>query len=255
MDEATAALLHDVNRRFYHERAEDFDTTRGSPWRGWRRLLEPLPSDLEPDNEGRFRVLDVGCGNGRLALFLEAERGRDAFSYVGLDSSLPLLALARRRLPGRCRLLAADAVGESGLAPIRPASLSLVAAFGLLHHVAGFTRRRALIQAMARLLRPGGMLWLSFWQFAREERFARRRVPWEEYNLSTTRPIDATRLETGDALLRWGEEELGAVRYCHFSDREEALHLARDVDLELVDLFEDDGREGNLNLYLALRRP
>jgi hypothetical protein len=107
---------------------------------------------------------------------------------------------------------------------------------------------------MAQALAPGGLLWLSLWQFGREQRFARRCVHWEEYNRSTEHPIDTWHLEPGDVLLRWGDERHGAVRYCHFTDRVEAESLVRDLDLDLTDRYEDDGREGNLNLYLALRR-
>lgn len=252
MDDETAAALEGINRRFYEDWAERFSDTRSAPWRGWQRLLDRLPDDLA-GREG-LRVLDVGCGNGRLALFLAGTRGETAFSYLGVDASLSLLGLARRRLPPSFYLVQADVTASTALDLVRPASVSLVAAFGLIHHVPGFDRRRALVAAMAAALRPGGMLWLSFWQFARDPRLEQRTVTWEEHNRRAARVIDPARLEEGDLLLRWGEADAGAVRYCHFTDRAEAHRLVRGLDLELADSLDDDGPGGNLNLYLALRR-
>lgn len=254
MDEATAAALDEINGHFYERWASQFDATRRRPWHGWRRLLRGLPHDGSPGHGRPLRVLDVGCGNGRLGLFLADERRAAAFAYLGIDASLPLLALARRRLPATWRLAKADVTATSRLDFVRPASFSLVAAFGLLHHVAGFARRRTLLSTMAETLRPGGLLWLSFWQFDRDPRLRRRSIPWEEYNRSATHPIDPSCLEAGDLLQRWGEAGAGAVRYCHSTDPGEAESLLRGLDLEPEDRFEDDGPAGNLNHYLALRR-
>jgi len=256
MEDATAAALEEINRRFYERWAEHFSDTRRSPWRGWHRLLRGLSSSvLEGTVNGRIpRVLDVGCGNGRLALFLAAELGESAFVYTGVDASLPLLALARHRLPPRCLLVHTDVTVATGLDLVRPAFFPLVAAFGLLHHVAGFARRRALLSAMAAALQPGGMLWLSFWQFGRDERLRRRRLSWEEHNRTAAHPIDPAGLEEGDFLLRWGDEDSGAVRYCHDTGPGEAESLLHGIDLDLEERFLDDGPSGNLNLYLVLRR-
>jgi hypothetical protein len=91
-------------------------------------------------------------------------------------------------------------------------------AFGLLHHVPSFARRRELLSALAERLGPGGRLAVSVWRFGAFERFHHKQVPFEP-------PIQAADLEPGDVLLSFGKEP-GAVRYCHFLDEEEIDRLS-----------------------------
>ena len=44
-------------------------------------------------------------------------------------------------------------------------------------------------------------------------------------------------------------------RYCHATDATELDALTADLDLELLDAFEEDGKSHDLNLYRVLRRP
>ncbi|MDQ4129988.1 MAG: class I SAM-dependent methyltransferase [Actinomycetota bacterium] len=108
----------------------------------------------------RGRVLEVGCGTGRLLLPLSAA----GHQVVGVDASPPMLALARRKLDragiGRDQegsLLEADmrcfdAGGDFDLA------VMAVATFGYL-----LTRedQAAALTTIARHLRPGGLLALD----------------------------------------------------------------------------------------------
>ena len=192
MNEATAIALNALNRDFYRESAADFARTRSAPWPGWREL----PPLLE-DRPGAS-ILDAGCGNGRFASFLRDALGTP-FLYCGIDSSAPLLALARRalaRVPG-ARLLQADLVLEPPERALPDERFDLVAAFGLLHHVPGESRRRELIRALAARVAKGGFLALTFWDFAGEPRFARKALAQVPAELSG-------QLEPGDVLLRWG---------------------------------------------------
>src|SRR4051812_30515699 len=105
MDTETINRLNAINRAFYTTVADDFDQTRGAAWPGRQRLLPYLPLPLS--------VLDVGCGNGRFALFLhdnlaagQPRHNADAplLSYHGLDSNPALLAHAHNALAGKTSL-------------------------------------------------------------------------------------------------------------------------------------------------------
>ena len=87
MDGTTVQRLLALNRQFYAQFAEPFAQSRGFEQPGIRRALDFLPSS--------GRLLDVGCGNGRLAHVLE--RADRALEYIGIDSSARLLAIARRQ--------------------------------------------------------------------------------------------------------------------------------------------------------------
>ncbi len=252
MDRETADALAALNRSFYRERAEEFAATREAPWPGWERVLECAAAASVPKP---LQVLDVGCGNARFARFLDARlaiRG-ETFGYVGVDASPALLARARaRRLAaGSARLLRADWDATSPERALPAGRFSLIALFGVLHHVPGRARRRALVSAAAGRLAVGGLLALSVWQLEAHARLRRRLVPWSDYERRAARPLDPAQLEPGDHLVRWGDPRSGSLRYCHFADEAETATWTAGLDLEPVAGFRADGREGDLNRYLV----
>jgi SAM-dependent methyltransferase len=265
----TIARLDRINREFYAAHAEDFLATRASPWPGWERLLvhlrqhqppaassapkSPAPDGVTataPAGAAPLRILDVGCGNGRLGSFL-AHRLDRPHHYVGLDRSLALL----RRAHGAPARILADLVLSGGGVPCRAGRWDAVLVLAFLHHVPSFTLRRTLLSSLARLLRVGGLLVLSCWQFATEERFAHRALPLGEYNQSAAARIDPQDLEPGDYLLRWGDgRDAAAVRYCHHTSPEELGRLLGGVLATPIDDWYADGKSSRLNWYVVLRR-
>lgn len=242
MNETAAIALAALNRDFYRESAADFARTRSAPWTGWRELLPLLRG------RPRVSILDAGCGNGRFARFLGDALGAP-FLYCGIDSSAPLLALAGRaleRVPG-VRLLQADLVLEPLERALPDERFDLVAAFGLLHHVPGESRRRGLVRALAARVAEGGLLALTFWDFAGEPRFerkAQREIPAEL----------SDQLEPGDVLLRWGPEGSARLRYCHHTDAAEEARLLAELPLAPRLAFSSDGATGRLNRYRVFER-
>ena len=120
--------------------AATYDATRGGMERG-RRLAAVIAGVLP----SRGPLLEVGVGTGTVSAGL-AELGRD---MVGVDLSLPMLAVARERLPGR--IAAADALRL----PVRTGSVTGACLVHVLHLVADIPRTLA---EVARVLRPRGTL-------------------------------------------------------------------------------------------------
>jgi SAM-dependent methyltransferase len=256
VDAKTARALNAINLGFYRGAAAEFAATRRDPWPGWRRLLERVRAEgLARD----LSVLDAGCGHGRFAAFLAGELGSGpaaagpAFRYVGVDASAELLALARARAIPGTHWRAGDLVLADPERALPEGPFSLAVLFGVLHHVPGRERRRRLLEALARRLRPGGLLALTAWRFEAFLRFSSRIVPWRDFAARSGDAIDPAQLEPGDHLLAWGTGG-ERVRYCHFCDDAELADLTRDLACEAADAYAADGREGELNRYLVLRR-
>src|SRR5215470_13322717 len=93
MSPETIARLSDINRRFYEARGAEFSRARRSPWPGWQRVFDRLFDRAETTE---LAILDAGCGNGRLAIALEARLGaQDLLArYVGIDESPVMIAEA-----------------------------------------------------------------------------------------------------------------------------------------------------------------
>ena len=257
MNSDTRKTLRELNHAFYSARAEAFDASRDHPWPGWERAI---PKAENPQPGRPLRVLDVGCGNGRLAAFLAARHspGSSAVDYTGVDQSPALLASARIRLDGQegaaPRWIQDDVLGDPPGSSLPPGPFDLVAAFGLFHHVPGRPQRNELVKALARRVDPGGRLVLTIWQFATAERFQNHIVPWPEYNEAAEHPVAQEELDSGDYLLSFGTRS-GPFRYCHHCDASEFDELVASSGLRLVDDFEADGRSGNLNRYAVLEQP
>ena len=250
MKPETVAGLNQLNRHFYRVTGAEFSATRKMPWPGWDRVLDRFLA-TRTRIHGPDSILDVGCGNGRFAGLLEARLGND-YRYLGVDSSLTLAAIARAGARRSHRLAAADVVIGAPALRRRSGGFDLVVAFGLFHHVPSWERRRSLLVDLAGHLAAGGILAVSFWQFATEERFAGRFADWEAGAAFAEVSIDRTDLERGDHLLQWGDGE--AVRYCHNVDLIEAAELTAASGLERVETFRSDGGNGRLNLYHLLRQ-
>lgn len=242
MDEITLRRLIQLNREFYRTVGDEFDRTRGAAWPGWATLWSHLPL---PEAPGAFAVLDVGCGNGRLGVFL-AERFPAGLQlcYHGMDIDAALLERAAQALAGRKVMLTLEQ-RDVIASPPETGAYDLVALFGVLHHVPGRATRLSLLRTLAERVAPGGLLAFACWRFYEYARFRERIVPW---------PDDlAGRVEAGDYLLDW-RQGASALRYCHYVDDAEHAALIAATGLEVAAIYRADGRSGDANLYALLRR-
>lgn len=236
MDARTIERLNAYNHSFYHLTAADFDATRQRAWEGWVRLLPMLA--------GVRSVLDVGCGNGRLAHFL-AEHLPKPIVYHGVDLSADLLARARKSLATVDGLSVTLEARDLVQNPPDSGTYDLVALMAVLHHIPARAQREALVRALAARVSVGGLLVFSSWRFMDVPRLAARVVPF---------PDDlAPHVEPGDYLLDW-RRGTNALRYCHSIDADEQAALMQASSLEVVAVFDADGENGRLNGYSVLRR-
>lgn len=126
-------------------------------------LLTPLeiPSTLGPLGAKRgSRVVEAGCGTGRLTLPLL----RSGVTVVAMDHSLESLRRLRSKLgklgdgaPERLQLVQADATRL----PVRDDWATHALAAQMIEHVPSVAMRKAVIGELARALEPGGRLAIS----------------------------------------------------------------------------------------------
>jgi tRNA (uracil-5-)-methyltransferase TRM9 len=241
MNDETRRQLNAINREFYHITADAFDQTRSQPWEGWYKLLEYLP----PVHNG-FRVLDVGCGNGRFGVFLAEQYPQHTIHYHGIDSSADLMVRAQTVLdayhPRLVTTLEQRDVIEDGL-PQLSEPYDLVVLFGVLHHIPGFDQRRAFINTLAQQIKSEGLLAVTIWRFFEFERFRSRIVPWP--------PELADQVEPHDYLLDWRRGQT-ALRYCHYVDDSELTKIISMNSRYTVIQYNADGVEG-FNRYILFK--
>ncbi len=237
MDEFVRQKLIALNRDFYERFGASFSGTRFGAQPGWHPIIHYFPR--------RCTVLDLGCGNARLALFLDALL--EDVHYVGLEGSETLVAIAREKTAQlshvRAECLLADL--SAAVWPSLPVLFDVVTAFAVLHHIPGFDARVAFVRTARRYLKPDGVLILSNWRFTHNERMRRKLLPWPAAGL---READ---IEPGDYLLDW-KKDGGGMRYVHELDASEVEAIASATGLRILEQFVADGREGDLSLYTVL---
>jgi tRNA (cmo5U34)-methyltransferase len=113
---------------------------------GETALVETLPA-------APASLLDLGCGDGRLAGLVLAARPSVA-SVLAIDRSEPMLAAARARFAGDARVT----VSPHDLAePIRALGAFDVIVSGFAIHHLEHARKQSLFGEVAAMLRPGGV--------------------------------------------------------------------------------------------------
>ena len=169
MQSDVAAKLVALNREFYQSFGKEFSATRGQVQPGVRRVLDKINSNRS--------ILDLGCGNGSVAREL-ARRGHRG-PYVGVDFSVAMLEVARKRLPGNFRFYQLDLV-SANLKPdqapnyLVPNSYELVFCFSVLHHIPNEALRLGILKQIHNLLVDHGTFIHSEWQFLNNEKLKDR---------------------------------------------------------------------------------
>ncbi len=241
MDEKTARCLSDLTTDFYRHVSTSFSATRQTSWPGWLRLVGEagLVAGEEVD------VLDLACGNARFERFL-AGQGLvvSAWAVDGCDELADLASvpdgchLSYQRMDITRTLLD----GRDLSAAIDAPPCDLAVSFGFLHHVPGQDLRALVLDALVDHVRPGGVVAVSLWQFARDDRL-----------LAKTMPVEGG--DEGDYLLGW-QDRTDVRRYCHSFSEGEVDELAASCRGRASEVarFSADGRTADLNRYLLLRR-
>jgi ubiquinone/menaquinone biosynthesis C-methylase UbiE/protein-S-isoprenylcysteine O-methyltransferase Ste14 len=102
------------------------------------------------------RLLDVGCGTGKLAIQAATLADGHSVGALGIDATPGMIALARENAR-LARSRAEFRVGVGEALPVADASFDAVTSSYFLHHLPSDVKRKAILE-MWRALRPGGRL-------------------------------------------------------------------------------------------------
>ena len=146
MKQEYAKYLLDKTREDYNAIAEQFSSTRRFVWRGLESLYNyALPGE---------KVLDLGCGNGRLLqIFKEID-----IDYTGVDSSEKLVEIARKTYPNTHFQVV------NALRLHFPNNhFDKVYCIAVLHHTPSTELRLELLEGVKKVLKPEGLFILTAW--------------------------------------------------------------------------------------------
>jgi tRNA (uracil-5-)-methyltransferase TRM9 len=244
-----AGHLLELNRRFYSGQAHAFSATRQHIQPGMARSVgDWIETHGGYTGSQGLHMLDIGCGNGNLAQWLNSQGFKG--NYAGVEQSSDLISTLAD-LPDNFKFHLADLAQPDWLVELPATPYDLITCFAVLHHLPGEGLRLRLLRELKRLLAPEGTFLLSVWQFMKSPRLVGRIQSWEVAGLADS-DVDA-----GDVLLDWraeGESAGASLRYVHAFSEEEMQRLAGKSSFQIRDSWSSDGKEGCLGLYQVWSR-
>ncbi|MFH1657616.1 MAG: methyltransferase domain-containing protein [bacterium] len=186
------------------------------------------------------KVLDLGCGNGRLCRIFKDRQ----IDYVGVDGSEELISLAQENYP-HLEFQVADPLNL-----LFPANhFDGVFSIRVLHHFPSREYRLQFLKEAARILKPGGTLVLTVWNVwgCKDRQNLIRLIKH-----TLTKIFKKSRLDFGDALIPWGDE---AMRYYHFFTKNELKTLVEEAGLKVKKIWVTPKENKNSDIYLVAEKP
>lgn len=138
----------------YSQFAGQFDQTRRRQWPEFDHFLAYTRKHA--------KVLDIGCGNGRLYDFLQPKD----VTYLGIDHNSNMLDLARKNFPEAKFQL--DDIMDLNLEEEAFDNVFCIAAF---HHIPTKKMRKKVLEDIHNTLKPDGVLILTVWNLFQSKYF------------------------------------------------------------------------------------
>lgn len=155
MKDSSAEKLFEITRRGYETVSSAFSATRRFSWDDCTPLLSIVKKGMS--------VLDAGCGNGRMADFLS----KIGISYTGIDDNHDFIRISRERYGDSSEFYQGDILSLDGIPQLSERTFDVVCSIAVIHHLPSEQMRLKALAQMLRLLKPGGMLFLTNWNLWR----------------------------------------------------------------------------------------
>ncbi|MFH1522808.1 MAG: class I SAM-dependent methyltransferase [Patescibacteria group bacterium] len=237
MDSQTQKNLLNLVKKNYDEVAEEFDKSRN-------RNLEPLWSELikicENAKDGH-RILDVGCGNGRL---LKAFKNKKIY-YLGVDNSEEIIKIAKAKYP-KNKFVSGDI---SDLGQIPEINFNYVFAVAVLHHIPGKKLRLKALKQLKNKINKNGKIIITAWNMWPHKRFRKLIFKFALLKLIKKNPrLGGTgKMDFGDIIFD-GFNKI-SQRYYHAFTKFGLWRLSKKAGLKVERIYKD-----KFNYYAILKK-
>ncbi|MCD6109280.1 class I SAM-dependent methyltransferase [bacterium] len=212
MKQDTAKKLLKKVHDDYLEIADSFSKTRNHPWHEFSSFKKYI-------KEGD-RILDLGCGNGRLYTFLKDIKN---ISYTGIDNNETLITYAQKNYPSTNFV-----VGNLLQIPFHDEA-DILFSIASLHHIPSSDLRNKSIQETNRVLKKNGYAIFTVWNLF-QKRY-RRHIIKSLFNFI----VHFGEYDWNDTFIPWGKTNI--KRYYHAFTPNELRKLFKKNGFNIVKMF------------------
>jgi tRNA (uracil-5-)-methyltransferase TRM9 len=136
--------------------ADKFSSTRAFMWRDLDFIKDIVKST--------DKILDFGCGNGRLAGYLNNKYEK----YIGLDVSRKLVDIAKKKYSGSKTEFIKLSHNFQKL-PLEDKSIDIIISIAVFHHFPSREYALKIAKELNRVLAPGGKIIITVWNLWQEQ--------------------------------------------------------------------------------------
>ncbi len=237
MDKKTADEILAQMRQNYDNFAESFSRTRGY-------VPENVAALLGDFVKRGDRVVDIGCGNGRLYPFFKNK----ATDYNGIDASRKLIEIAADKYPG-----GNFSVGDALHLPFIADEFDLAVSLAVLHHIPSRECRDKFFQEAHRILRTGGYFIVLVWDLRLPAMIRQRQ--WKRlksfFRSQIKIALEAEKMDFGDFFIPWQNKYR---RYHHAFSLGELRGLAKSAEFEIDKFGTMAHSDKESNLYIIAKK-
>lgn len=231
MKQETVDKLLVQTKATYNAIVADFNQTRSYLWPGLQ--------DFARFVKNGDKVLDLGCGNGKLRLLFKDVK----IDYTGVDNANELLKIGQER--DEFSLVNQKFVqADVWQLPFADNTFDAVFFMAVLHHLPGKDLRLKALQEVKRVLKPNGILVMTNWNRYKKESLS------SIIDYTFKKLIGKSELDFKDIMLPWQNGK--AYRYYHAFTLGELKKLIKQSGLNLQDnyLAEWSGKRAKKYGYL-----
>jgi ubiquinone/menaquinone biosynthesis C-methylase UbiE len=234
MDKSYAQKILEETKQNYNLISGHFSSTR-----------QFIPEDLVPLLDyitSGDKVLDVGCGNGRLYPAFKKKN----INYTGIDNSEELISIGKKQFPE-----AEFSVADILKIPFPDNSFDKVYCIAVLHHIPSKQLRIEALRELKRVLKPNGTLVLTVWNLWP------KKTSWSHvFKTFFLKIIGRTQLDPKDILVPWKNQnrQVVAQRYIRAFTKRELRILAIKIGLKIKKIgltYRSDLKDNNIYLIAS----
>lgn len=243
MNQQTAEKIIELNKNSYKEIAEHFSITRNYIWKDLKNLAKYIHNYYKipsaPFSKGEtIKILDVGCGNGRLFEELENKN----IEYYGIDYCEKLIDIARNRYKHSSSKVQ-FAVSNIKNMWFGKNQFDAIFAVAVINHIPSKETQKKALSKLYQTLKPGGILLMTNWNLwnfnFKKNVFSYNVKKWkmsakkwkEKYG------IDKKEFKLKDIMTEWKAREKSSPLYYYAFEKKELNKLTKEIGFKILDSY------------------